>query len=440
MNILISERQVSFFTPVEQPEEGCLASMANIADSYLSFGNQVALVTVPEQKTNNSFGTTLHIKSNSWVTTMSKVVTMILTLGLLPLLALVIKTIDRCTHQYHWTSNSNSPSIPPFQDISAQTEETSQVPANTQIPVTQLESSIDVFDLEIDLRRERIPPYDRTTWDDINEDTIRLFNEFLQLEEAREVHQPLEPDNTANNAQELNQSTIDAAANRPLVNEGIQVENEWNATEDTIRLFNEFQQLLEAREVHQPLELDNTVNAAQELNQPTIDAAANRPLVNEGIQVENEAYWWREVASAELEYDPIRMETSSRSGSNTSNWLYTATELVERFDRRGWNEQRSLNERFQPFRDLVAATKAALPERELAELEFQYPEVLTGAKLPRIWLIVAGKLLEKFEACPPNADQRGLRMRVQTFKDIIIGLRARLQAQRQFRSSGNLPS
>ena len=373
MNILISERQVSFFTPVEQPEEGCLASMANIADSYLSFGNQVALVTVPEQKTNNSFGTTLHIKSNSWVTTMSKVVTMILTLGLLPLLALVIKTIDRCTHQYHWTSNSNSPSIPPFQDISAQTEETSQVPANTQIPVTQLESSIDVFDLEIDLRRERIPPYDRTTWDDINEDTIRLFNEFLQLEEAREVHQPLEPDNTANNAQELNQSTI--------------------------------------------------------------DAAANRPLVNEGIQVENEAYWWREVASAELEYDPIRMETSSRSGSNTSNWLYTATELVERFDRRGWNEQRSLNERFQPFRDLVAATKAALPERELAELEFQYPEVLTGAKLPRIWLIVAGKLLEKFEACPPNADQRGLRMRVQTFKDIIIGLRARLQAQRQFRSS-----
>ena len=89
---------VPFWTPIESKG----FSLGHLADSYFSFGGRVAQVVTPEQI---EFGSKAawKMQSKTCVGCIAfKVLTMVLSLGILPVIALVIKTVYRCTHKFHW--------------------------------------------------------------------------------------------------------------------------------------------------------------------------------------------------------------------------------------------------------------------------------------------------------------------------------------------------
>jgi hypothetical protein len=98
MTIPPADRKVPFWTPVDSEQH----PLIKVFDNYLWFGGRVAEVRLPLQMQGDSIGAEPKTGQTSMWMTILKIVSMILTLGILPLLALIIKTIIRCTHKFHW--------------------------------------------------------------------------------------------------------------------------------------------------------------------------------------------------------------------------------------------------------------------------------------------------------------------------------------------------
>ena len=122
----ISERKVPFFTPVESEAY----PLIKVFDHYFWFGGQVADVAAPEVLEGTSIGARKKQGETNQVATILKIVSMIASLGILPLLALAIKAIIRCTYQFHWIQNS--PAVAGSDDASPHTRvRTQEVPPAT---------------------------------------------------------------------------------------------------------------------------------------------------------------------------------------------------------------------------------------------------------------------------------------------------------------------
>ena len=89
---------VPFWTPIESKS----FSVGRLADSYFNLGGRIAQVVTPVQVELDSKAA-WKMESKTCVGCMAfKVLTMVLSLGILPLIAIIIKTVYRCTHKYHW--------------------------------------------------------------------------------------------------------------------------------------------------------------------------------------------------------------------------------------------------------------------------------------------------------------------------------------------------
>ncbi len=75
-------------------------------EGYLSLSDCHAVVVEPLQLDGNSVIVTSQLKENSWVISALKVVSWIATCGLFPLIALCIKAIHRCSHEYHYSTEA----------------------------------------------------------------------------------------------------------------------------------------------------------------------------------------------------------------------------------------------------------------------------------------------------------------------------------------------
>jgi hypothetical protein len=100
---------VGFFTPVDS--KGC--SLAKLADYYFWFGGRVAKVVVPEQKLNGSIAARSVESETCLMCTVFKIMTMILSFGILPILALLIKSIHRASNEYHYVPPQTRPNRQP---------------------------------------------------------------------------------------------------------------------------------------------------------------------------------------------------------------------------------------------------------------------------------------------------------------------------------------
>lgn len=106
----ISDRKVPFFTPVDYAKK----PLMGIVDRYFWFGGKVAKVITPLQIESGSYAAKKVDGKTNMLETTLKVVSMILSLGVLPLLALVLKTILRSSHSYHFVQNPASQVPRPF--------------------------------------------------------------------------------------------------------------------------------------------------------------------------------------------------------------------------------------------------------------------------------------------------------------------------------------
>jgi len=91
--------KVSFFTPVKSDN-----SFMSAVEGYLSLSKERAVVVQPLQHNGNSLLVTKQVQENSCAMIALKVASYILTLGLLPLIALVIKAVHRCSNEYHYSA------------------------------------------------------------------------------------------------------------------------------------------------------------------------------------------------------------------------------------------------------------------------------------------------------------------------------------------------
>jgi len=96
----ILDRKIPFFTPVMSD----IYPLTKIVDSYLWFGGEVAEVVIPEQITGDSTAVRPVDGETNMVATVLKIATMILSLGILPLLAIAMKVIMRSSHSFHWVA------------------------------------------------------------------------------------------------------------------------------------------------------------------------------------------------------------------------------------------------------------------------------------------------------------------------------------------------
>jgi hypothetical protein len=110
----ISERQVPFFTPVESDDY----PLIKVFDSYFWFGGRVAEAIRPEALEEGSIGCKEKEGKTNQIATLLKIVSMIASLGILPLLGLIIKTIIRCSYPFHYLQTQltlQPPVAPPLQ-------------------------------------------------------------------------------------------------------------------------------------------------------------------------------------------------------------------------------------------------------------------------------------------------------------------------------------
>lgn len=107
----ISERKVPFFTPVYSSEH----PLIEVVDSYFWFGGRIAEVDLSVVEA-GSFGANPREESTNFVATILKISSMILSCGILPLLALIIKVHIREFYHFHWIQprpgNPNHPGAP----------------------------------------------------------------------------------------------------------------------------------------------------------------------------------------------------------------------------------------------------------------------------------------------------------------------------------------
>jgi hypothetical protein len=90
---------VPFFQPVVSDQYPLL----KVIDSYLWFKDHVAVHLQPDQFTNGSHLCEEERRPTNWLATTFKIATMILSLGILPLLALLLKVCTRCCcHKFHY--------------------------------------------------------------------------------------------------------------------------------------------------------------------------------------------------------------------------------------------------------------------------------------------------------------------------------------------------
>ena len=96
---LVSDRKIPFFTPVVSEAY----PLMKVVDSYFWFGGRVAEVVLPEQIVDGSTVVKpVNEAKTSMMATVFKIASMILSLGILPLLAIAVKMIKRCSHSFHW--------------------------------------------------------------------------------------------------------------------------------------------------------------------------------------------------------------------------------------------------------------------------------------------------------------------------------------------------
>jgi hypothetical protein len=100
MTLVAPPTQVSFCTPIQWND----SSFIGLVENYLSFKGTVARVIEPVRTVNGSVLTKEEPNQSGFCATMIKIITMILSAGVLALLALVIKAIYRGTHQFHLIS------------------------------------------------------------------------------------------------------------------------------------------------------------------------------------------------------------------------------------------------------------------------------------------------------------------------------------------------
>lgn len=122
MTSSISERSVSFFTPIHNlpatGRSGCLTSISEAADNYLSFGRHAVEVISPAELKEGSFATKKVTRSTSFLATTAKIASMLLSLGILVLLALAVKIVARCTTKFHVADETKSDVLPVSQQLS----------------------------------------------------------------------------------------------------------------------------------------------------------------------------------------------------------------------------------------------------------------------------------------------------------------------------------
>lgn len=91
---------VSSLTQVQWPGKCWLEWPA----SYLNIGDRdVAVVHLPEIEVDGSIEVEKGRETSSFLESTIKVATWILSLGILPLLALVLNAVFRCAYEFHWT-------------------------------------------------------------------------------------------------------------------------------------------------------------------------------------------------------------------------------------------------------------------------------------------------------------------------------------------------
>ena len=93
MTHLLAGQKIAFSTPIEWVDH----PLASAVDQYLNFGNKTAV-----QIEKGSYLANPKNVETTWIYTALKVASMLLTVGLLPLLALILKVCIRANHEFHW--------------------------------------------------------------------------------------------------------------------------------------------------------------------------------------------------------------------------------------------------------------------------------------------------------------------------------------------------
>jgi hypothetical protein len=109
---MAAHSKVSFFTPVDSSVSPY--KLYKIVDYLFWFGGRVAVQVNPDRIENGSHPCRPDDNmKTTWVATTLKIVAMVATLGILPLLALITKLIMRCCTKFHYRAEPIRDALPP---------------------------------------------------------------------------------------------------------------------------------------------------------------------------------------------------------------------------------------------------------------------------------------------------------------------------------------